>query len=221
MGQPPELRYLRWIGIFDGERRREITTPEFRAALGEFNAEEFLLESFGHAEGRSLVTRTTAADVHSYLPCDILTKVDIASMAYSLEARSPFLDHPVAELAARMPLRLKQTPQRGKQILHDTFRDLLPESIQQRGKMGFGVPLDHWFRQELKDLLRDTLLDATARRRGLLDPTAVQRLVDEHLTGGVDQSYRLWNLVCLEQWCRMFLDRNATTGPGLRGGGSA
>lgn len=213
LGQPPELRYLRWIGIFDADLRRELYTSEFRSRLGAFDSGGFLLEAYAHADGRDFVTRTMAADVHSYLPCDILTKVDIASMTYSLEARSPFLDHHVAELAARMPLHLKLNDRRGKLILRETFHDLLPPSIQSRGKMGFGAPLDHWFREELKPLLHDTLLDQTARQRGILAPEVVARLVAEHQNGRWDHSYRLWNLVCLEQWCRMFLDRRATVGP--------
>jgi asparagine synthase (glutamine-hydrolysing) len=155
-----------------------------------------------------------AADVHSYLPCDILTKVDIASMTYSLEARSPFLDHHVAELAARMPLRLKQTDRQGKLILLETFRDLLPESIQTRKKMGFGVPLDQWCRKGLRELLRDSLLDSRASQRGILNPVTVERYIDEHQSGKWDHSYRLWNLLCLEQWFRAFLDTSLPAAPG-------
>src|SRR5690606_32697444 len=103
-------------------------------------------------------TRTTCADVLTYLPFDILKKVDIASMAYSLEARSPFLDHHVVELASRMPISLKLKNGRGKVILTETFADLLPASIQTRSKMGFGVPLTPWFRNELKDLLIESIL---------------------------------------------------------------
>ena len=215
LGQSPELRYLRWIGIFDAELRRDLYTREFRESLGEFNSGDFILDAYSRAPGRDLVTRTMAADVHSYLPCDILTKVDVASMTYSLETRSPFLDHHVAELAARMPLHLKQNDRRGKLILQETFSDLLPESIQKRGKMGFGVPIDHWFRKELQGLLRDTLQDDTARNRGILDPNTVDRLIDEHQSERWDHSYRLWNLVCLEQWCRMFLDEKAMHGPAI------
>jgi asparagine synthase (glutamine-hydrolysing) len=81
--------------------------------------------------------------------------------------------------------------------------------------MGFGIPLDVWLRNDLQGLVRDTLLDSTARQRGLLNPTMVQRLVDEHTSGRADWSYRLWNLICLERWCRMFLDRQATSGPAI------
>ncbi len=215
LGQSPERRYLRWIGIFDDQLRKDLYTSEFAERISGFDSGEFLLQAYSHAEGRDFVTRTTAADVHSYLPCDILTKVDIATMSYSLECRSPFMDHAVVELAARMPLRLKQDNQKGKRILTETFADLIPKSIQHRSKMGFGVPIDHWFRKELRDLLQDTLLDQTARDRGILEPATVQRLVDEHQSGRWDHSYRLWNLICLEQWCRMFLDTQAVSAPSI------
>jgi asparagine synthase (glutamine-hydrolysing) len=117
------------------------------------------------------------------------------------------MDHHVVELAARMPIELKLQGNRSKAILISTFRDLLPESIQTRRKMGFGVPLAPWFRRELKDLLLDALLGETARARGIFRQATVERLVDEHLRRRWDHSYRLWNLLCFEHWCRTFLDR--------------
>jgi asparagine synthase (glutamine-hydrolysing) len=152
------------------------------------------------------VTRTTCTDVLTYLPCDILTKVDVASMSQGLECRSPFLDHHVAELAARMPLELKMHHRRGKQILLETFSDLLPPAIQKRPKMGFGVPLDSWFRGELKTLLNEKLLNPKTLSRGYFQPEAVRKLVDEHQSGRWDHSYRLWSLLCFEEWHEMFLD---------------
>jgi len=92
-------------------------------------------------------------------------------------------------------------------VLKETFRDLLPERIRTRGKMGFGVPIDHWFRQELQPLLRDVLLSQRCLSRGLLNPVAVQTLVNEHCDGRVNHSYRLWNLLCLELWQRLYLDQ--------------
>jgi asparagine synthase (glutamine-hydrolysing) len=165
-----------------------------------------LLAAYDACPGRDLVTRTTCADVLTYLPFDILKKVDIASMAYSLEARSPFLDHHVVELAARIPIELKLHGNRSKVILTETFSDLLPESIQTRAKMGFGVPLTPWFRGELKDLLIDSVLGERATSRGFFRRETVQRLVDEHMSGQWDHCYRLWNLLCLEHWCRTYLD---------------
>jgi asparagine synthase (glutamine-hydrolysing) len=206
LGESPERRYLCWISIMDDERRRSIYSDDFRQQLGSFDSAEFILAAYRECPDRDFVTRTTCVDLLTYLPCDILTKVDIAGMAYSLECRSPFLDHHVAELAARMPIGLKRKGTRGKQILIETFSDLLPASIQKRSKMGFGVPLDHWFRNELKPLLYDTLLDSRTLDRGFFKPEAIRKLVEEHTSGQWDHSYRLWALLCLELWQRMFLD---------------
>ena len=206
LGQSPERRYLNWISIFDDGRRRDLFTPEFATRLRDHDAAEFILSAYGRHPGADIVRRTTAVDVETYLPGDILVKVDIASMAYGLECRAPFLDHHVAQLAARMPQRLKMKGGRGKLILRDVFRDLLPESINRRPKMGFGVPLDHWFRNELRELLTDTLLDAKSLQRGYFRPDAVRKLLDEHTSAQWDHSARLWALLVLELWQRRFLD---------------
>lgn len=208
LGQSPERRYLRWIGIFDADARRRLYTSEFRQRLDGFDSGRFILNAYAACPDRDFVTRTTCADVLTYLPCDILTKVDIASMSYALEARSPFLDHRVVELAARMPIELKFQARRGKRILLETFADLLPQSIQRRSKMGFGVPLDHWFRHELSGLLRETLLSERALDRGLFLREPVAQLIEDHVSGRWDHSYRLWNLLCLEGWHRVYIDRD-------------
>ena len=209
MQKPPERRYLRWINIFNRESRRELYTPGFAEQLGETDAEQFLLDAYAACPDRDFVTRTTCADLLTYLPCDILTKVDIASMSSSLECRSPFLDRRVVELAARMPISLKQRLGGGKRILIETFADLLPPEIQHRPKMGFGVPLNHWFRNELKDLLQEALLSSRSLSRGYFEPATVRRLVEGHLSGRWDQSYRLWALLCFEMWQRTFIDHPA------------
>lgn len=204
--EPPERRYLRWVGIFEAAQRRELYSADFAKQLKGHDAGDFLLDAYAACPGRDFVTRTTCADVLSYLPCDILTKVDIASMAFSLECRSPFLDHHVVELAARMPIELKLRGRQGKQIFLDTFADLLPPSIQRRGKMGFGVPLPNWFRGQLQPFLRDVLFDSRTLSRGYFDPATVRRLFDEHVQGKTDHAHRLWALLVLELWQRTFLD---------------
>ncbi|QDT33814.1 asparagine synthase (glutamine-hydrolyzing) [Thalassoglobus polymorphus] len=206
LGQSPERRYLRWIGIFDQDSRNSLYTPEFRKSLKGFDSAEFILKAYEECPSRDFITRTTCADVVSYLTCDIMTKVDVASMCYSLEARSPFLDHHVVELAAQMPIELKYKNGLGKQILIETFSDLIPKSIQKRSKMGFGVPIDHWFRNELKPLVEETLLSERCYDRGYFNPEALQLMVEEHMQGRWDHSYRMWNLICLEQWHRTFID---------------
>lgn len=214
LGDEPQRRYLSWINIFDHHRRRDIYSDGMQEQLGNADAASFLESAYTECPSRDFVTQTTCADVLTYLPCDIANKVDIASMAYGLECRSPFLDHHVAELAARMPIRFKRKGKQGKQILLDTFGDLLPASIQNRPKMGFGVPIDSWLRNELKPLLFDVLLDQKSIDRGWFRPEVVRQLVDEHVTSKWDHSYRLWNLLILELWQQTFLDPSiAPTGP--------
>ncbi len=148
------------------------------------------------------MTAFSLADLVTYLPCDLMTKVDIASMAHGLECRQPFLDYRVVELAAAMPRRLKFRRGRGKRILRETFADLLPGAIQRRSKMGFGVPLDHWFRHELRDYTQQVLFDKGTLERGYFRPEAVTRLWDEHQQGRFNHGYRLWALLFLELWQR-------------------
>lgn len=206
IGQSPQRRYSNWISIFDDARRSTLFSTDFQQSLRGYDGASFILDAYQNCNEVDFVQRTTCVDVETYLPCDILTKVDIASMAFSLEARSPFMDHHVVELAARMPIHLKLQHGKGKRILIETFRDLLPESIQTRPKMGFGVPLDHWFRHELRELLTDTLLDSKTLGRGYFDPAGIRRLVDEHTSSQWDHSSRLWLLLVFELWHRRFID---------------
>src|SRR5262249_53992146 len=156
-------------------------SDDFRAQLGNADPAEFVLNAYRECASRDFVTRTSCTDVLTYLPCDILNKVDIASMTYGLEARCPLLDHEVVDLAARLPIEWKLQRGRGKRILIETFADLLPPAIQTRSKMGFGVPLDHWFRGELQPLLKDVLLERSSLDRGLFRPQGVEQLVEEHV----------------------------------------
>lgn len=204
---PAERRYLDWISIFNEDRRGELYDEAFIDRLPESDPFDFLSAAFARCHGRDPVTATSLADLTTYLPCDLLTKVDIASMANSLECRQPFLDHRVVELAAAMPLKLKYRFGRGKRILKEVFGNLLPASIWRRKKMGFGVPLGHWFRNELKDFARDALLDSRALNRGYFRPEAVRSLVEDHQRGRYDHSYRLWALLVLELWHREWIDR--------------
>jgi asparagine synthase (glutamine-hydrolysing) len=206
LAYPPERRYLKWISIFDDDRLQTMYTDGFKDGLRGIDAADFLLAAYSECPRRDFVTRTTCADVLTYLPCDILTKVDIATMANALEARCPFLDQEVIQLAARIPMEWKLRGSRGKRILVETFADLLPADIQTRKKMGFGVPLDHWFRGDLRPLLQDVLLDRRSLDRGIFRPQAVRQLVEEHVSNRWDHSYRLWSLLVLELWQQRFVD---------------
>jgi len=182
-----------------------IFTPPMRAALGLGASVEALISApFGRHEADP---RAAAgySDLLTYLPNDILTKVDIASMANGLEVRCPFLDREVVDLALRMPTALR----RGKSILRRAFRDLLPGSILRRGKRGFGVPLTEWLRGPLRPLLEDGM--ATLAGRGLLEAVEIRRLTTEHLSGAADHRDRLWLLLVLELWARRFARSGASS----------
>lgn len=219
LGEPPLARYLRWVGLFDEPTRVGLYSDDFLDALAGAAAADpagadpasVLARGLDAASQRDPVTRAMVADLLSYLPDDLLFKVDMASMAHSLECRSPFLDHRVVELALAMPVgrKLRLRGGRSKVVLKEAFADLLPPSIATRPKMGFGVPIDRWFRGPLKDELRAVLLDPLALGRGLFRPEAVERLVAEHVEGRRDHAYRLWALLMLELWFRHHLDRPA------------
>ena len=206
LGQEPRRRYLEWIAIFNEARRAELYSEDFIARLPQTDPFEFLAAAFRRVRGRDPVTATSLADLVTYLPCDLMTKVDVASMAHGLECRQPFLDHRVVELAAAMPVHLKVRRARGKRILTETFADLLPRAIRRRPKMGFGVPLDHWFRGPLKEFARQVLLEEPTLSRGFFRPEVVRGLVEEHQSGRFDHSYRLWSLLVLELWQRCWLE---------------
>jgi asparagine synthase (glutamine-hydrolysing) len=148
------------------------------------------------------------SDLVTYLPGDLLVKVDLASMAHSLECRGPFLDHRVVELAMAMPIERKMRLRRGrsKVVLKQAFSDLLPSSIKARSKMGFGVPISRWFQNELKNELQEVLLDPVCLNRGIFRPEAIEKLVTEHINGKREHSHRLWALLMLELWFREYMD---------------
>ncbi len=198
----PARRYLEWISIFGEARRAWLYRAEHLARLPDADPLEFLTEALFRSRGRDAVTAVSLADLVTYLPCDLMTKVDTASMAFGLECRQPFLDHRVVELAARMPAAVKFRRGRGKRILLETFADLLPLPIRRRRKMGFGVPLDHWFRHEMRDFAQEILFDPQTQARAFFRPEAVRQLFDEHVGGRADHSQRLWALLVLELWQR-------------------
>jgi len=202
----PGRRYLEWIAIFNEARRAELYSDEFLTWLPDHDPYAFLDEAFSRACRRDRVTSTSLADLVTYLPCDLMTKVDVASMAHGLECRQPLLDYRLVEFAASLPLCLKIRARRAKRILIDTFGHRLPRSVRSRRKMGFGVPLDHWFRDDLGAYTREVLLDDRATGRGYFQPSAVSRLIDEHQQGVFDHGYRLWSLLILELWMRQWID---------------
>ena len=147
--------------------------------------------------------------------CGIAVKVDIATMACGLEARSPFLDHAVMEYCASLPSDLKLQGRTTKYLLRRAMRGLLAAEGVERPKRGFAVPIDRWFRRELRTLVHDVLLDARTLQRGYFREAVVRRLLDEHRRGVRGWHAELWSLLVLELWHRMFVDRRPAAGSPL------
>jgi len=171
-----------------------------------------LLEPY-FAEADSLVSGANWADIHTYLPDDLMVKVDVASMAHGLESRSPLLDHVFMEWAADLPEQLKMAHGETKALFKSAMEPYLPSELLYRPKMGFGCPVDHWFRNELKEFAYETLLSQSARERDLFRPAYVRQLLEEHCAFTRDHHTRLWALLMLELWFQMWID--SPTQPGV------
>ncbi|MEW6357791.1 MAG: asparagine synthase (glutamine-hydrolyzing) [Planctomycetota bacterium] len=212
LAQPASRTSMTWISILDEDSKRFLYTEDFASAVAGADSHEFIAQYHKMAGNSDFVGRTIFADLMAYLPGDILTKVDVMSMAHSLEVRSPFLDHKVVELAATIPTQLKLRGKSGKYILKRAFGDLLPERIRTRGKMGFSIPIHDWFRHELASYVKDVLLDTATLQRGYFRRKAVERLIEQHMSGRWDNGNRLWLLLMLELWHREFIDRRPSPG---------
>lgn len=154
-------------------------------------------------EGRSPLSQLLLANFVSYLPDDLLVKTDRCTMANSLEARAPFLDRALMEYVAQLPDHFKLDGRRTKAILRDAFADIIPAGIDTRAKAGFGVPLDAWFRGELRGYVRDLLLAPNAKYRDYISTGIVHRTVERHEKGTANEGQRLWTLVCFERWLQL------------------
>lgn len=199
-------RYLRWVSVFDSEAKTDLYADGFRAETAPRPSAQLLEPWFAFANGAGIVDASLLTDTMTYLPNDLLVKVDIATMAVSLEARSPFLDHKVIEFAASLPEKLKLRGLTTKYLLKRVLRKLLPAENLDRRKMGFGVPIGHWFRGKMEPFLRETILSEKAFGRGLFKPEAVRRLVELHVSRERDYSHQLWTLLMLELWFQRFID---------------
>ena len=205
LGHGEAARYLMLVGQFEGAEKDALYAApmrEVRRGATRARFEEILARS----ADREPLGRITDLDWNTYMIDDINVKVDIAAMAHALEVRCPFLDTDVVEFAARLPDRQLLQGGDGKRVLRRAAEKLIPREVIDRPKMGFGIPLEHWFRHELRGMVRDLLLDGTARARGLFAPDAVARLVAT-LEGRNPRYDRVWTLLMLELWFREFIDR--------------
>ena len=206
VSKPRVNRYMHWMSVFNEGLKEPLYSDAFREQTDRAFAASFLDTWFKKANGNGPVDTLLLTDLMTYLPNDLLVKVDIATMAVSLEARSPFLDHHVIEFAASLPERLKLRRLTTKYLLKKVLRRLLPAENLDRRKMGFGVPIGHWFRGKMQPFLREVVLSDKALRRGLFKPEVVKQLVEQHTRSERDYSHQLWTLLMLELWFLRFID---------------
>jgi asparagine synthase (glutamine-hydrolysing) len=202
LGMSGPDRYIHWMSPFPTELRRRLLSPEMNARLRGFDPGDGIRDAWRGSTASESLDAMLDADVQSILPGDLLVKMDIATMAYSVEARSPLLDQDLMQFAASLPTDFKLKGGQTKRVLKEAFRGVLPDQILDRPKKGFGVPLRHWFRNELRHLPEEMLLDQSSRDRGWFDMREVERLIGEHREERFDHSLRLWALVQLEMWHR-------------------
>jgi asparagine synthase (glutamine-hydrolysing) len=212
----PARRYAYWMEHFSREARQRLYTPAFSADIRESNPEGLFGEALAQSATEDWVDTMLDTDVNLYLPEDLLVKIDRATMAHSLEARSPFLDHILMEFVACLPAGLKLAGRQQKRVLKAMLGDLLPELILKRPKMGFCVPLAHWFCTELREMAHDVLLSPRAAQRGYFRPQAIAKLLDAHCRGESNYAEHLWDLLMLELWHRTFIDGEGLTPSGSR-----
>jgi asparagine synthase (glutamine-hydrolysing) len=192
--------------IFNTQEKSCLYTDDFARQLEGVDSLDYLAGKYDEGEAHTLIDKLLYVDIHSYLPEDLLVKMDIATMANSLEARAPFLDHQFMECVAGIPADLKLKGSQSKFILKKAFCDLLPEAILNRKKMGFGVPVTRWFRNELRDYVYELLLDSRTVNRGYFKREGIKHLLDDHIAQRYDHSAKLWALLVLEIWFRVFID---------------
>jgi len=202
----PVQRYLRWVSAFDENAKLDLYSDDFRQQTACYSTIDIIRPWFAKANGAGIVDASLLTDTMTYLPNDLLVKMDIASMTVSLEARSPFLDHHLMEFAASLPEELKLRRMTTKYLLKRVLKKLVPEENLNRAKMGFGVPIGHWFRGTMQPFLRETLLSDKALSRGLFKRDKVRQIIDQHVENRIDHSHRLWTLLMLELWFQRFID---------------
>jgi len=176
-------------------------------------ADRIFYDHFDRAADSPWLSQLLYVDTKVYLPADVMTKVDRMSMAHSLEAREPLLDHELVEFVAGLPPAMKHRDGVSKYLLKKVAAKLLPEPVVRRRKQGFGVPLEYWFKQgALRDYVQDVLFDRRTRDRGLIEPQAVAGLLRLYHGGRAELATPIWLLLVLETWCRLYLDRQPAAG---------
>ncbi|HBC85689.1 MAG TPA: asparagine synthase (glutamine-hydrolyzing) [Lentisphaeria bacterium] len=194
-----DSRYIDIISRFSEEMKKELYGDKFGDFTGR-STQDYIQALYLNSNAFDPIEKIMDTDINSYLPGDILTKVDIASMSCSLELRSPFMDYRIAELAASMPLSYKQDGTERKHILREAFSDLIPPELLKRRKLGFGVPLASWFRKEWAGILKERLLEGKSVKENYFKKEVLEKIITKHQKSRADYSYPLWAMLVFELW---------------------
>jgi asparagine synthase (glutamine-hydrolysing) len=214
VAQGPRGRYIESVRLFQDDEVDALLTMDARRAVQD--GEPPARQRFDQYARLSWPNQMMRLDLDTYLPDDILTKVDRMSMAHSIESRVPLLDHEVVAFAASLPSELKIAGAERKRVLKRAAARILPAEVLARRKRGFGVPIGDWFRGPLRPLLVETLQSRRVRERGYFQERFVDRLVREHLSRRRDHTLRLWQLLMFELWHRRYLDASGTSDAQLK-----
>lgn len=201
----PAYRMASQQVYFSPTHKRRLYTPELARSLNNGDWLAPYREALDQVPVRERLDQAVSMDLHHYLPDDILTKTDIATMASGLELRAPFLDHRVVEFACRLPTGLRWRPGERKVLLRRVARRLLPDKVIDRPKWGFGAPVNSWLRHDLRSIAEDFLLGGSLARRGWFVPLEIQSMWKEHISENRQYGHLLWQLVNLELWAQTFL----------------
>jgi len=201
LSQDYRRRYLSYTAYFTNEQKAALYTDAFKQKVWRNDTYDLIASHFEQSGSDNRTEQTVYADFATYLPDDLLVKVDIASMTVALEGRSPFLDHTMLELTAQIPFHLKLKGLNNKKyILKEALRGIIPDEVMFRPKMGFGVPIDHWFRNELKDYTREKLLNGRLVKDGLFRREYIEHILNQHCNTHINFSPHIWALLTLELW---------------------
>ena len=208
--QPPQDLFCRWLLHFDQDHKRQVYTQDFWQAAGGRDSATRVHELYRSSTAGDETNTLLDVDVRTYLPDDLLVKLDMATMRHALESRCPFLDHDFFAFVASLPGKWKLHGSTTKWILRRALRHVLPPAVLTRKKRGFGPPVHRWLRESFRTLAYDTLTSTRARDRGYFRPDVVRRLLDEHSDGRQNHGHELWNLLIFELWHRQVIDRQLT-----------
>ncbi|MEE4310671.1 MAG: asparagine synthase (glutamine-hydrolyzing) [candidate division KSB1 bacterium] len=204
---PEDLRHTRWMIFLQDLEKENLYDENMKSGILEKDPYKFIRNHFNNISylKNDETSQQLYVDISTYLVDDILVKVDRMSMATSLEARVPFLDHRFVELSANIPSHLKLKGNTTKYILKKSMEEYLPKEILYRGKEGFSIPIKNWLKQELKPMLNDILAPDKLKREGFFNPAYVEQLKKEHLDGNENHSHRLWALMVFGKWYDVYM----------------